>query len=123
MKQTGNLFRIWDIAILVVMCSAVAMFFCFHTYGEGSGYIEVSVNGEVVLKTSADGVYPVVVNGKRLLSVVKDGEKVRVEDSTCPLKICEKMGTVGPGGVIICVPNKVVVKFVHTNESVDVMTW
>lgn len=123
MKRIGNLFKIWDIVILAIMFSAVTVFFCFHTYGEGLGYIEVSVDGEVVLKTRADGVYPVVVNGKRLLSVVKNGEKVRVEDSTCHLKVCEKMGPVGPGGVIICVPNKVVVKFVYTDRSVDVMTW
>lgn len=70
------------------------------------------------------GSYELHDGDKYLMKVVFDGQKVHVENADCPLKICEKTGRVGPGGVIICVPNRVLIKFRKvSNEGVDVMTW
>lgn len=70
------------------------------------------------------GSYELHDGDKYLMKVVFDGQKIHVENADCPLKICEKTGRVGPGGVIICVPNRVLIKFRKvSNEGVDVMTW
>lgn len=47
--------------------------------------------------------------------------KVRVKDSSCPLKICVREGWIdSSGGEIICVPNRVVVK-VGEGKDIDVL--
>ena len=52
---------------------------------------------------------------------VKDG-KIRLTEASCPDKICEKTGYIGSSGQsIICVPNKITVAVVGSDEGVDVM--
>ena len=51
---------------------------------------------------------------------VKNG-KIRLTEASCPDKICEKTGYIGSSGQsIICVPNKITVSVVGSDESVDV---
>ena len=51
---------------------------------------------------------------------VKNG-KIRMTEVPCPDKICEKTGYIGSSGQsIICVPNKIMVSVVGSDESVDV---
>ena len=47
--------------------------------------------------------------------------KIRLIKASCPDKICEKTGYIGSSGQsIICVPNKITVSVVGSDESVDV---
>ncbi|PLV60507.1 NusG domain II-containing protein [Thermotoga sp. KOL6] len=71
---------------------------------------------------SKPGIYDIVENGKFLMKVEFTGEKVRVVESTCPLKICVKTGWVGPGGTIVCVPNEVIIYF-EGKTDYDIETW
>lgn len=51
---------------------------------------------------------------------VKNG-KIRLTEASCPDKICEKTGYIGSSGQsIICVPNKITVSVVGSDEGVDV---
>lgn len=51
---------------------------------------------------------------------VKNG-KIRLTKASCPDKICEKTGYIGSSGQsIICVPNKITVTVVGSDESFDV---
>ena len=51
---------------------------------------------------------------------VKNG-KIRLTEASCPDKICEKTGYIGSSGQsIICVPNKITVAVVGSDESFDV---
>ena len=51
---------------------------------------------------------------------VKNG-KIRVTEASCPDKICEKTGYIGSSGQsLICVPNKITVSVVGSDEGVDV---
>ena len=51
---------------------------------------------------------------------VKNG-KIRITQASCPDKICEKTGFIGSSGQsLICVPNKITVAVVGSDESVDV---
>ena len=51
---------------------------------------------------------------------VKNG-KIRLTEASCPDKICEKTGYIGSSGQsIICIPNKITVSVVGSDESVDV---
>ncbi len=86
-----------------------------------SNVVVVEVDGKVVMRIEKPGRYDVYRKGKRITTVVFNGKEVRVVNSTCPLKLCEKMGWIKPGGEIICVPNHLVVKF--EKSKIDAMTW
>ena len=108
--------------IIVIIILVVALIPSFlkrnHTF---SNVVIVEVDGKVTMRIEKPGSYDVYRNGRRITTVVFNGKEVRVVNSTCPLKICEKMGWVKPGGEIICVPNHLVVKF--EKSKIDAMTW
>ncbi len=110
-----------DIFVIVIILLVAVSFFLFENSKAKAGRVVVYVDGKRVMIIDRPGEYPVYRNGKRVTTVVFNGKEVRVKDSTCPLKICEKMGWVGPGGEIICVPNRVVVKF--EGSKIDTLTW
>ena len=108
--------------VIAILAFSIPLVFVFLKNGEGySKRVVVEISGEVYEVIDRPGRYPVVVNGRRITTVVYDGNRVRVVDSDCPLKICEKMGWIEPGGEIICVPNKLVVRF--ERSEIDAMTW
>jgi len=53
------------------------------------------------------------------------GGKARITASTCPLKLCMKMGSISrPGQSLVCLPNRVVISIVgksHT-KTIDLIT-
>ena len=116
-------FKRKDLVIITALALAIAFSFLLNQMksGESGRVVVVSVDGKVVLETNKPGEYPIYRNGKRITTLVFDGKRAKVVHSTCPLKICEKMGWIEPGGEIICVPNHMVVRF--KRSRVDAVTW
>lgn len=109
--------KIGDILIIIFFLS-----FVFFLPKDKGKKVIVSVD-----KTNTF-VYPLnqdiefTVNGKIGAAKVKieDG-RVRILNSPCPLKICEKKGWISNrGDFIICVPNRVVIRI--TGEKYDAIT-
>ncbi|MBT9152162.1 MAG: hypothetical protein DDT35_00376 [Firmicutes bacterium] len=73
---------------------------------------------ETVVLDPAVGMRQVVVQGVRGESVIEiDGAYIRIIASACPDKICIKMGRKSrPGEVIVCLPNRVVIR-IDGNEQ------
>jgi len=108
--------------IIVITVIAVALIPTFIRKSQAfSNVVLVEVDGKVVMRIENPGRYDVYRNGKRITTVIFNGKEVRVENSTCRLKICEKMGWVKPGGEIICVPNHLIIRF--EKSKTDAMTW
>lgn len=122
MNKPSELFKKRD---LILMVSLVLIFLAFYWSRPKEGLsVEVYIAGELSMKISAPGSYELHEGNKYLMKVVFDGRKVHVEEANCPLKICEKTGDIKPGGTIVCVPNKVLIKFEKAIDGdVDVMTW
>jgi hypothetical protein len=54
--------------------------------------------------------------GETLVRVEKD--KIWVVSSPCPQKICSRMGKINrPGQILVCVPNRLVVRIQGTRSS------
>jgi hypothetical protein len=52
---------------------------------------------------------------------IKDG-KVRMKDSTCPNRLCVKMGWISQEGqMVCCIPNRVVLKIIGEKEIFDAL--
>jgi len=89
----------------------------------------VRIQGEEIFETTTPGKW--VIKNKRgeyVTTLHFDGERAWVTDSHCPDKICEMTGKVGPGGSIICVPNRMIIEFKKATRKVngreiDTETW
>ncbi len=112
----------YDFLLITIILTLSIPFIVFQSHDHRLVVI-VMREGKTILKVSSPGRYVVTWKGKYLMRIEFDGSRVRVVDSTCPLKLCEKMGWVKPGGTIVCVPNKVIVTFENVREKYDTMTW
>lgn len=122
MNGQSKIFRISDLFIVVAIIVVFLAFWFLTHQSSLTGYVEVYKDGRLIAVLKQDIRYELKNDGKHIMDIVFDGKRVHVENSDCPLKICEKTGKVGPNGVIVCIPNKVVVKFIGKSD-VDVMTW
>lgn len=122
MSAQGKIFRLIDFAVVAVIAVVFLLFFFATHRSDSTGYVEIWKDGRLVTVLKEYGEYELKDVERHVMDVVFENGKVYVKNSDCPLKICEKTGKVGPNGVIVCIPNKVVVKFVGKSK-VDVMTW
>ena len=103
------------------------------------GILLGSVAAAVIMNRSGSGLRTAVIHCgdvRQELALDKDGVfrfdgidadfevrngKIHLTNASCPDKLCEKTGYIGSSGQsIICVPNKITVSVVGSNESVDV---
>ncbi|MEJ5228794.1 MAG: NusG domain II-containing protein [Pseudothermotoga sp.] len=111
-----------DAVLLAVLLVSFLVFFFLTRSNRSEGYVEVFKDGKLVVALTQESRYELKTEDRHVMDIVFERGRVRVENSDCPLKICEKTGSVGPNGVIVCIPNKVVVRFVGKTKM-DVMTW
>jgi len=119
-----KLFSKKDVFVIIILFAVAFSFLLYRFSHENKRYskiLEVFINGKLVMEVDKPGTYPIYKGGKRITTLVFNGEEAKVVGSTCPLKICEKMGWIKPGGEIICVPNKLVIKF--KESKIDAQTW
>ncbi|MFH1561996.1 MAG: NusG domain II-containing protein [Nitrospirota bacterium] len=103
--------------------------------GVSSWWIFKGNKGEIVEIQTPDAIKMVNLSSKSQTIFVQGAlgtttieikqKKVRVVASTCPQKICVKMGWRNKNGdTIVCVPNKVVVKIVSARQKqqIDAIT-
>lgn len=122
MNGQSKVFRIFDFVVITIIVVGFLVFWFLTHQNDLSGYVEIYKDGKLISVLKEEGKYELKSEGKHIMDVVFENKRVYVQNSNCPLKICEKTGKVGPNGVIVCIPNKVVVKFVGKSD-VDVMTW
>jgi len=125
--------QIWHIAspadrviIIATFLLASGSFFFFRSGNDDRTEVWISVNNRLK--------YRVLLSQDRELSVqgqlgtvdirIQD-KKVWVTKSSCPHKICMRMGKISKAGqMIVCVPNQVVItlRSCHKNLNLDVIT-
>lgn len=60
-------------------------------------------------------------SGESHIHVGKDG--IYMEDAACPLQFCVRHGPLGSGATpIVCLPERIVIRYLRTDESVDAVT-
>jgi len=115
--------------LFMMMPIFIAFFIAAIPKASENGLVRVYINGELVYEQplTRSATWVIKSDGKYHSTLIVDGskEKVRLVDSNCPLKICERTGWVGIGGSIVCVPNRVVVKVEGKTKTseIDVVTW
>ncbi|HOK33476.1 MAG TPA: NusG domain II-containing protein [Fervidobacterium sp.] len=118
--------------ILVTSCALIT-FFVLKFYEPNANNVTntvvVRIAGDLAYEFSQPGEWRITDSQNEYVTTLHyDGNSIWVTDSNCPDKICEKMGKVGQGGSIICVPNKMIIEFKKketkgTASTTDVQTW
>ena len=105
------------LALLLVVCGAVSMLLLRS--GEAASAVEVWSDGVLLTTmplTVPDSLTVGTPNGYNVVTV-KNG-KVAVTEATCPDHYCMKRGFCDSGVQIVCLPNRLVLKFIG-EQTVD----
>lgn len=114
-----GLFKKGDIILLVVVVLLVALTIYFALKTDASE-ADVYVEGNLVYKLDLDNDVTVDVLDGKVQIKIQNG-KAFVAKSDCKNQLCVHAQPIGKeGGVIVCLPNKVVVKVVA--KEVDAIT-
>ena len=112
---------------VVVVLSAGLMIigsaFLFWTNGEGKMAV-VYTDGVEFHRLELDQDTIIEATGPLGPSLihVHDG-KIWIEEAPCPHQLCRKMGKVGRrGGIIVCVPNRILIKIEGESDDWDAVT-
>lgn len=104
--------KIWIgiIAGILVVCGILSLWLLRPTQAAS---VEVWSEGELIktLSLEKDQTLTVETETGRNVVTVKDG-KVAVTEATCPDKVCMHRGWCSGGAQIVCLPNKLILKFV-----------
>jgi len=125
--EIARFFSPFDLMIILMIGMVTFVTMWFVSTGDLSRKVVVLVDGEVYaeLPLDEDATLTIMKGDRYLSTLLVDGERgmARLIHSECPLKICEKTGWVGPGGRIVCVPNRIVVKVGRKKAQLDAITW
>lgn len=99
------------LVVLMIALGFVSLVALNHWTQPGERVV-VEVNGQVVQQLDLQVPQQVIISGSIGKTIIEIGQgTARVLDSACPEKICVKTGKIHRAGeLIVCVPNKVVVK-------------
>lgn len=120
MNEKFHLIKPFEAAIIgIVLFVSIAAIFILNRLCGGSRTAVIRC-GDVRYELSLDEDGLFRFDGIDAEFEVKGG-KIRITKVSCPDKICENTGYIGSSGQsIICVPNKITVAVVGSDESVDV---
>jgi hypothetical protein len=127
MKEQSK-FRLWAGDIILILCLVLISIIIFiitnHNNNQGR-FFTVKIGKETIYRYSLLSDTLITFEGKTGEIIVKvKNRNVRVHKSSCPQKICVKMGWISkPGESIICVPNNMVIRIEgKTKGEVDAIT-
>ncbi len=119
--------RIWIIIFSVIIVLSLAVYLFISNSFSGSSTVGIYKDGELVEKIDIK-----TVTEKKELSLKSDGKEnvifisnnhIKMLSADCPDKTCIKHGELKAGGTpIICLPNKVIIKWETGSDEYDVRT-
>ena len=113
MKKKEFLFIIGILLLALILWGGLK-FFGSNDYGT----VKIETDGELygIYSLSED---QVIIIGDTNICEIKDG-KIRMTEASCPDHLCIQQGAIDTrGGMIVCLPNKIVIEGVHTGTEQD----
>ena len=104
-------------AFVLLVCGGLSAWLLLPSDGEGATLAEVTSQGEIVatVELSIDQEFTVTNGDAYNVITVKDG-KIAVTWADCPDHYCMKRGYCNSGTEIVCLPNRLVIKFLGAQE-------
>lgn len=105
------------IFIVAILAAAAVFWAVLHFTGTGKGAsVLITVDGEDFGTYSLGRDQTIEINETNVCEI-RDG-MIRMTDATCPDKLCIHQGAIDEkGGMIVCLPNKVVIQGVKEDSS------
>ncbi len=114
-----TIFKKGDLILLAVLLVAVILTIIFAVGGDDE-YVQIYVDGVLKYEVSLYSDMKIDLLDGKMTVVIKDG-KAWVEHSDCVEQLCVNNSPLtSSGGMIVCLPNKVVVKI--SGREVDAIT-
>ena len=107
-----------DIKLILILSFFLILFFLFRNFFDNDKKVaNVYYNDNLIesISLSEDGIYTVDGYNGKVVMEVKDN-KIRVIDETSKRNLCSKQGY---GDIIICLPNKIVIKVENSDNELD----
>ena len=107
-------------ALLLLVCAGFSAWLFFPSGdGEGAVLAEISSQGEVVatVELALDREFTVKTEDGYNVITVKNN-KIAVTEASCPDHYCMKRGYCNQGTEIVCLPNRLVIRFL-CEQSID----
>ena len=110
---------IWIFALLLTVCLGAGFYFMMP--GEASTLAEITSQGQVVKTVDLRRNQEFIIenNGNYNRIAVQDG-KIGVTEASCPDHYCMKRGFCNSGTEIVCLPNRMTIRFLGQQE-IDAM--
>ena len=110
--------RTWIVLFALILISCLGASFYFLMPGEASTLAEITSYGEVVktVDLRIDQEFTIEnENGGYNVITVQDG-KIGVIEASCPDHYCMKRGLCNSGTEIVCLPNRMTIRFLGAQE-------
>lgn len=107
---------IWILSALLVVCAALSVFLLWPR--EGAAFAQITSQGKIVTSVDLriDQQFTVTTpQGGQNTVTVRDG-KIAVTAANCPDHYCVARGFCGSGAQIVCLPNRLVIRFLGRQE-------
>ena len=103
------------IAALLVVCGGLSIVTMMPK--EAASYAEISSQGAIVrvVDLMIDQEFEIGSGDHRNTVTIRDG-KIAVTEATCPDHYCMHRGFCGGGTEIVCLPNKLIIRFLGEQE-------
>ena len=110
--------RTWIMIFALILVVCLAASFAFLMPSEASTRAEITSQGQLVktvdLRVDQEFTVDTEDGGYNVITV-QDG-KIGVSEATCPDHYCMKRGYCNSGTEIVCLPNRLVIRFVGEQE-------
>ena len=116
-----------DLVIAVILITAVLGWFIKDTIWADtiSKKAVIKIDGQIYTTLTLDSSnerkeIPLTLPGGNFIRIVSEKDKIWIEESTCPDKVCVITGKINkPGQSIVCLPNKTVI-YIEGTEKTDI---
>ena len=110
--------RTWILIFALILIACVGASFHLLSSGEASIHAEITSQGQVIktVDLRIDQEFTVENgNGGYNVITVSNG-KIGVSEATCPDHYCMKRGFCDSGTEIVCLPNRMIIRFLEQQE-------
>lgn len=115
--------KYWIALIGILLAACLGLSIPMLLPGEDARMAEIISDGEMVrlvdLHTDAEFTVPAPNGGKNTITVA--GGKIGVTAATCPDHYCMDRGMCSSGTQIVCLPNKLIIRFVG-EQAIDAIS-
>ncbi len=119
--------RFWIIIFSAVLIISAGLWILISNLSLSANIVGIYQNNRLIKKIDLNSVtepYEITISGEAGKNIVQvSNGHIKMKSAQCPDKICVNHGElISNTSPIVCLPNKIVIKFENSSENIDVKT-